>query len=259
MHKFILIAGGGKFGLRALEFASENGLNSVTFDIDHHCEVAKDERTTIIEKEDIMHIIRNSSKEAHYFLNTDLNIILSLLELNPQYIIPVLPIHLVAELIKIILSQKSIKLEPDTSRMELFLDNAKEELILGNDKEQGISYLSYAQPGEICPDNCTGPPDFCPNFNREKPVTMTRYVKDFFFILDTIKLTMEGPNFVDLVIESKQLKSGLGGILGAELSFVLDKIGEKIAQFQGQETHFMISTTCNCHGVISFYQTALLN
>ena len=196
-----------------------------------------------------------------FLLIYDISIIYELiLKFKPEYIIPVIPIHLSALITEEFLHEKAqVNLTSDKDSTIIFVTNVREELLLTYNLENGVAYLSYAKIDEICPDNCNGPENFCPNFNREKPITITKYLKHFYKVDDIIRLEDDDKNEifkVIIVIESKQLMPGLGGIEGKDITHVFKTLENNIDLFLNKSYYVIIATTCNCHGVINFYENS---
>ena len=178
----LIVAGGGKFGKKALEFGIKNRYKTILIDNDPNCICASSADYKFDDLNDFYSRIKEIKAGEVFFLIYDISIISDLLiRINPEYIIPVIPIHLLAYIISNFLQRKmNVKLRSDSDSTLVFIDNANSELILSHNLEKGIIYLSYAKIDEICPDNCFGPEHYCPNFKREKPITITRYLKEFF-------------------------------------------------------------------------------
>ncbi|MHA1527323.1 MAG: hypothetical protein ACTSQD_09840 [Promethearchaeota archaeon] len=171
----VFIAGGGQFGLKAIDFIKKNNFKTVLIDSNPNCFAAEFTSKRFDTLEDLNLHIKDLKDGEIYFLNTDVLIVLDLIEeLNPKYIIPVVPIHLIASFITSFLLRSSIILTPNHNLTEDFLEHIDPELLLNQMNKEGVVYLSYAKIDEICPDNCSGPISYCPNFKREKPKTITQ-------------------------------------------------------------------------------------
>lgn len=129
-----------------------------------------------------------------------------------------------------------------------------EDVIAGSYPEYGMLFFSYANEGEICPDDCPGPRDRCPTFGRKKPKNITEYTRE---LIHTI------PGWV---FESHQMKPGIGGLKGAEFKRNMLEVLEFVSTLQEdmnskrseklEDRAFFIATTCTCHGVLNlFYVT----
>ena len=151
----VIIAGGGKFGLKAIDFIKNNNFKTVLIDNNPNCFAAEFASRKFDTLEDFNLHIKDLKGGEIFFLNTDILMVLDLIEeLIPKYIIPVVPIHLIASFIKSFLLKFSISLTPNNSLTEIFLENSDPELLLNQMTENGVVYLSYAKIDEICPDNC---------------------------------------------------------------------------------------------------------
>jgi len=251
--KFLIIVGGGKFGKKALDYAKKHKYTMILIDIDPDCYCAKytDKRLENINKISIQELSSGQS----YFLNHDVEIIYKLLPmLNPEYIIPVVPIHLMATLVISLISENKIKLSPNKGCSEHLNSKGNQELILSHDTEQGVVYLSHAKIDEICPDNCAGPLNYCPNFKRDKNITITQYLKDFYDSNEIYSFKKNNNINMIIIIESEQLEAGLGGLKGKDVNIILDEIKNNLDFLFDQKCNIIIATTCNCHGVVNFYK-----
>lgn len=223
-----------------------------------------------------------------YFYKMDLHDIPFLFSFGiPEYIIPAVPCHAVAYILSDLLmfpfekntektgqdksysstyplneplvSELFIKPEDsEYSELMTFFEDVVSELpeniIAGAYPEQGILFLSYAQAGEICPDECPGPRTHCPTFGRKKPETVTEYVR---------KLTKKLPG---QVFESYQMKPGIGGLKGVDfkencleiLEFLKSNMEiQNSKKFEKprrlEDIIFFVATTCTCHGVLNLF------
>lgn len=251
----IIIAGGGKFGLKALEFVNRNNFKTIIIDNNPNCYIAKFVTHKFDNIEDFNLKLNNLKDGDIFFLNQNIEIVYELIEkLDPKYVIPVIPIHLMASVLISFLLKFSIKLIPATNLTNKFSKNANPELLLNQNIENGVVYLSYAKLDEICPDNCSGPEEYCPNFKREKPITITRYLKDFYEVKNTVIIEKNKiPKFI-IINESYQLMPGLGGLKGKDISKNIKILQKNLDILLNQRFNIIIATTCNCHGVINFYQ-----
>ncbi|MFX1259948.1 MAG: hypothetical protein ACFFAN_19025 [Promethearchaeota archaeon] len=256
MLDFILIAGGGKFGKKALEFGKKKNYKIIIIDNNPNCYVAK----FVNKKFDNLHDINSKLKEIEpgeiCLLIQDAPFAYELIiKTNPAYIIPVVPIHLTASLITYFLSIKNeINLTSDAKSATKFVNYANREILLAYNINEGVAYLSYAKVDEICPDNCTGPFDYCPNFNREKPITITKYLKNYYNIANLIRIDEKIISKIIIINESYQLMPGLGGLRGKDINHILQILNEYLDVLSNQKFNIIIATTCNCHGVINFYK-----
>ena len=251
----VFIAGGGKFGLKAIDFIKENKFRTVLIDSDPNCFAAKFTSKKFDTLEDLNLHIKDLKDGEIYFLNTDVLIVLDLIEeLNPKYIIPVVPIHLMASFITSFLLRSSIVLTPNNNLTEDFLEHIDPELLLNQMNEEGVGYLSYAKIDEICPDNCSGPISYCPNFKREKPQTITQYLKSYFGTSNSVNIRKEEISEIIIINESYQLMPGLGGLKGNDFQNILKVLRNNMDLLSHQKFDMIIATTCNCHGVINFYK-----
>ncbi|MFX1276135.1 MAG: hypothetical protein ACFFBP_06275 [Promethearchaeota archaeon] len=249
----IIIVGGGKFGLKAIEYVKKNKLSAILIDKDPHCQAIQ-----LIEKKydnfkDFKEEIKHLTNDTVYYIKDEFTIINDLLlSIDVNYIIPVIPIHLMASIISYFLLEKSLDLIVDKENTLDFINNGNPDLILSFKIDQGIVFLSHAKNNESCPDNCMGPPNYCPHFKREKSITITQYLRDYFEIDNYIDINEENPMKIKIIFESYQLKPGLGGLKGIEVKNIFKILNQKLALIMERKSEITIATTCNCHGVINF-------
>ncbi len=218
---------------------------------------------------------KGNNESEVYFYKMDLQGIPFLFTFGiPEYIIPAVPCHAVAYMLADLLEfpkqegrireiQKNspiseLSIGPADSELTLFFETIAdvfpEDIIVGRYPKQGMLFFSYAREGEICPDGCPGPREYCPTFGRKKPKTITEYTRELRHVL------------CGWVFESHQMKSGIGGLKGMELKNNLLEILEFIRSIQDEGSEkefeklekriFFIATTCTCHGVLNlFYVT----
>jgi hypothetical protein len=253
----LLIVGGGKFGEKALNYAKKKKYRAVIIDKDPNCLCSQYAIRLYKNIEQLKEDLMKSKKEDLFFLNKNIVSTFDVIKtIDLEYIIPVVPEHLMAHLIKKFLQNHSINLKIDLDAYERFLSQVNQGLLISKSKEQGLVCLSYAQRGEICPNNCIGPEDYCPNFQREKPITITNYLKSIYNVKNSLKIIRNEDLFFYNINESIQLKSGLGGLKGENIQRILNKLEKHKKNFLDQNSYFVITTSCNCHGVINFLKSA---
>lgn len=306
IKNYYLIIGGGKIGTSFLRYARKMKVPFVLV-IDKNQDVPASENAKVLGTEsELITLLENKTNNSLrkktaepeiYFYKMDICDIPFLLNFGiPEYIIPAVPYHVAAYMLPDLLSFpfkeasekgriskngpeilnqpiiKELFIEPDNFYLMTFFEKIVRELpeniLAGQNPEQGMLFLSYARAGEICPDGCPGPRTHCPTFEREKPQTITVYVR---------KLTKKLPGWV---FESYQMKPGIDGLKGADLKQNLLEILEFLklyeslnaresgspgeseaynnfcAEFEGKELSkkfFFIATTCTCHGVLNLF------
>lgn len=252
-NKFLIIVGGGKFGKKALDFATKSKFKTILIDINPNCFCTKYTDKKLDDIDDFN--FKELSSGKSYFLNDDVKIIYRLMPLlNPEYVIPVVPIHLMANLVITLLNENAIKLSPNKKLAEYLRLKGNKELILSNNIEQGVIYFSHAKIDEICPDNCAGPLNYCPNFKREKDITITQYLKDFYHSNEIFKIEKTDVVNITVILESWQLSAGLGGLKGKDIDIILKELKSNLELLKTQKFNVIIATTCNCHGVLNLFK-----
>ena len=143
---------------------------------------------------------------------------------TPHWIIPALPINLVAEWFLVRLGPKKLRRVNLPSEIEPLLPNP----IRGS---EGNIYVSHAD--FRCPDDCAEPRDMC-------TVTEKPRKQNMFEILGDLRIAP----FQPLAIRSHQLGPGIGGYRPKQLFPLLIQV----EQARGR---LLVSTACRCHGVIT--------
>lgn len=261
---YFLVLGGGNVGHNFLEHAKKKSIPLVIVIDKDPDAMASNDLETIFDMGTLAAFIGNATRpQAHassaplsYFHRMDVSDVFSLLMHGlPEFIIPAVPSHAAADIVVSALgsdlwgfAQGGSVGHCDGRRSELFLELVSvipKEILAGSCPEQGTIFLSYAQKGEICPDNCAGPEGYCPTFARKKPLSIASHARE---------ATLVCPG---QVFESIQLKPGIGGIRGSELrDGLISAMSHACAFTKGQRScdicgAFFVATACNCHGIIS--------
>lgn len=278
---YYLVLGGGKVGSSFLRYAKKARFPLVLI-IDTDAEALASLSAEVMnDKGHIVDVIRSlaAARESNasyspspeeepgsegsaipriYFHRMDVHdVFLLLVHGLPEFIIPAVPSHAAADMVADALDfgqgslVRKLSVNGNDEEMMAFFESLvsafPKGIIAGSYPEQGSIFFSYAQPGEICPDNCPGPENYCSTFSRIKPRTITSYVRD-------AALAYPGH-----VFESYQMKPGIGGVRGIDLrENIVSAIGRVRALKQSSQEHsglkgrsFFIATTCNCHGIMT--------
>jgi hypothetical protein len=141
----------------------------------------------------------------------------------PDWIIPALPVHLAAEWCLGRLPHRGRRV-PVGEGLDTMLPNP----VRG---AGGDIYVTHAD--FLCPDDCPEPAQTC-------TVTGQPRKTDMFTLLEGVRFA----DFTSIVIRSRQLGPGVGGYRPRQLFDLL-------AHLQEGKGHFLVSTACRCHGVIT--------
>ena len=253
--KLMLIIGGGKFGKKAIDYARANSYRLILVDKDPNCPCSSQVARSVKDPKLLVSQVMDSPPKEGIFLNHDLSRLHELiLSLQPDIIIPVVPIHVLSSILVGFLGSHEVFLAPDPNAADEFSENADQDLILHVGKDQGVAYLSYAKSDETCPDSCPGPLDYCPHFHREKPITMTGYVRKYFNRSGSINIKRDEWLKMEFLLDSQQLAPGLGGLSGEDVLEMLNFLDEHLQEIRDHSIKLIVGTTCNCHGVLNFYE-----
>ncbi|MCQ6962203.1 hypothetical protein [Methanolobus chelungpuianus] len=280
---YYLVLGGGKIGDSFLRYAKRSRFPLVLV-IDSDADAPASLNAVVLDKrEEVVEIIRSvaaakantgragegdagtgngdtrgSGDAGIYFYRMDVSDVFSLLACGiPEFVIPAVPSHAAADIVEASMDlgkgglARKLSINRDDEVLASFFQGLvsafPENVIAGTYPEHGAIFLSYAQPGETCPDNCPGQEDYCRTFSREKPRTITSYAME-------ATLTHPGQ-----VFNSYQMKPGIGGIKGVHLKenmisamrYVRSVMENPLEHPLLRERSFFIATTCNCHGILT--------
>ncbi|UYP48752.1 hypothetical protein NEF87_005037 [Candidatus Lokiarchaeum ossiferum] len=246
---YYLVYGGGKFGFNAIEKLKSKNKLIVLVDQDPECFISQKYELTPVSIEFVEKFLQNIKKDEKedsnhldniLFLVGDIATIAELLRTDPPDIfIPSAPIHVMKDLGIYYLHTHFPSFLIQSVEPTINLLNKPDEMhyFSFNDSEK---YLSYAGWNEICPDHCTAPESYCPFHKKKKPITVYKFLKNN--VLDDFHLCFN----------SEQLGAGLGGILGSEIQSFFLKLTQHVnKRIKNSPINVYISTSCNCHGVIS--------
>ncbi len=279
---YYLVLGGGKVGSSFLRYAKKARFPLVLIIDNDDRAMAALSAEVMNDREQVADVIRSlaaqqenntsvnpfsdeggtgaSARPRICFYRTDVHDIFPLLVHGlPEFIIPAVPSHAAADMLTDILDfgqgslVSKLSVSGNDEEIMAFFESLvsafPKGIIAGSYPKHGTIFFSYAQPGEICPDNCPGPENYCSTFSRKKPRTITSYVRE-------AALAYPGH-----VFESYQMKPGIGGFRGVDLRENIISAMERVrALKQSSQEHaglkersFFIATTCNCHGIMTLF------
>jgi len=282
-----LILGFGKFGKIALKYALNSESNFLIFIVDREKPSIIDSNEflnnivtvelieiDLFENKKINQILSDfknkklfksnfdkNRKFVVYYIKCDIDklpeLIFNIFKKIPEFIIPTIPIHILATFVYNLLLYKipNIKINSDPIVTNFIYRLIPNNIIFKFDPSNGIILLSYAHENEICPENCPAPINYCPNFKREKPQPITQVLINLKSNPYIISNDING-----FILESHPLKPGLGGFFGFEFKKIIynfikllnEKFSYKNIDLENYKIRIFLSTSCNCHGVVSF-------
>lgn len=142
-----IVVGGGKFGLKAVQFLLAKKRDFVVLDPREDCEVAKAFRENFI---------KAKAEELPKFVE----------ELKPEWIFPTAPVHVLAEAIK-------HRFKPWNEKVDEILAGIPIKVVVSVGK--GSIVVSYNRD-ELCVDNCSSP-EVCPVTKVKRPCPMFELIK----------------------------------------------------------------------------------
>ncbi len=153
---------------------------------------------------------------------------------SPDMVIPAIPVHMVAEWLKI----KNIRSYNIASvSFPKHLLTRLPHPIQNGDNQVYVSHADF-----LCPDNCGEPELFCTYTGEERGEDMFRLLENF-----------NDKECTSFVVRSYQLYPGVGGIYPEDMWNLLESV------HNSPNRPLLISTACRCHGVVDSLQFELKN
>ena len=90
-----------------------------------------------------------------------------------------------------------------------------------------------------CPENCPEPAEICTYTGKARPLILHEFLK-----------SIQLKDLTSIVIRSHQLAPGVGGYRPEALFDALSQISE-------MQTPVLLSTACNCHGVMNAFNLSI--
>ena len=75
----------------------------------------------------------------------------------------------------------------------------------------------------------------------------------YYGTFNSVNIRKEEISEIIIINESYQLMPGLGGLKGNDIRDILKVLRDNMDFLSHQKFDMVIATTCNCHGVINFY------
>ncbi|NVL91167.1 MAG: potassium transporter [Desulfobacterales bacterium] len=213
-HDSYWIIGAGKFGTKAVEKLHRKRPGASITIVDRDAEVLAGLDHHSVEK---------VCMEGASYLETHLDT-----QLEPDWIVPAVPIHLAFEWVRLKLS--------NDRRIEIFAVPAEIEDMLPNPKRgpQGQLFVSYAD--FRCPDYCTEPYDKCTWTGKPRKGLLYKTIEE-----------IDYKDYRSIVIQSRQLAPGAGG-------YWPDVLKQSLADVSKEKTPVLYSTASFCHGVVHAFK-----
>jgi len=212
--KHIWIIGAGRFGKKAVSAMKKRYPESAITVVDHcpkACEAIAEPGLATVCMDGVSYL-------NHYLTDAD----------DPDWVIPVIPVHLVYAWIR-------MRLLPDFSIIPVDIPEAilrsLPNVIPGKPGEIFVSNASF-----VCPENCSEPRDLCTHTRMPRKQSLNQAIA---------ALSCNG--FLNLVLQSEQLAPGIGGITPGALFNTLTAV-------QQFPESILLSTSCRCHGVVQAFR-----
>ncbi|RLI76105.1 hypothetical protein DRP05_13510 [Archaeoglobales archaeon] len=212
-----LIVGGGKYGSEAVEYLLKHSKPFIVVDENEECFAVKNFELASINKVDEVDL----SSSKNYFLKGGMKEALEIIEkLKPEYVFTTAPIHVAAALVK-----EKYSLKEWNEGINCILVGIPFKVVISVGK--GSVVVSYNRD-KACKPKCEAP-DVCPITKIKKPCPMYELLR---FASPT-----------GIILQSHQLKPGLGALKGKEVLEMLEGCHGK--------DKIVIGTACRCHGVVT--------
>ena len=210
----IWVLGAGYFGKIAVAAATSRYPHSRITVIDQNPDALKD-----VHRDGVQTVCMEAVRFVHQHLQSiD----------NPQWIIPVVPIHLAWEWVRLkLLPEHHVNPIDVPVTIRKILPN----VMPGKFGEMYVSIADFQ-----CPENCPEPATRCTHTGLPRPLIMHDFLE-----------SLQYPGVQSVVIRSRQLGPGVGGYSPVDLLTALEKIEQSTGPI-------LLSTACKCHGVIQFME-----
>jgi len=237
--KFVVVAGGGRFGQRVVRFAKNSRAKVAVIDINANC-LASKFVTSIVKDGDVDQFLAMNEGEATLFVREGIDFLLQLIELfSPDYISPAMPGHLMGTVIKRWLEENGSTLKGERHVLDAVLKGLPDSIVLDVDREKSTIIVSY-MPRELkCPVPCPHPRKFCFTTKRPKMGSMYKILES---------ATRKNAD-VSKIFISRRLGPDVGAIRGVEVSDTL-KLFAKLQP----PCNIAIGTACECHGILNVFR-----
>ncbi|MCS7119301.1 MAG: hypothetical protein RMH75_05815 [Archaeoglobaceae archaeon] len=179
-----IIVGGGKFGLKVVEYMLNKNRDFIVLDPNENCEVAKKFKDKFVKAE---------AKELTKFVE----------KLKPEWIFPTAPIHVAAEAFKNQFKTWNEKINEIIAGfpMKVVVSIGKGNLVVSYNRDK------------LCISNCNSP-DFCPVTKIKRPCPMFELVN---FACPEAKVlishqlspgigAIKGEDFIEVIKDSKKME-----------------------------------------------------
>ncbi len=212
---FSLIVGGGKYGSEAVDYLIKMSKPFIVVDENDECYVVKNYDLNV------KNAINDFEKSKNYFLRGGIEESLKVLEkIKPEYVFTTAPIHVLAAFVKV-----KYGLKEWNRGIDYVLAGIPFKIVISVGK--GTVVVSYNRD-KTCKKNCEAP-EICPVTKIKKPCPM----------YELLRFASPG----GFILQSYQLKPGLGALSGKEVLDVIEKCENR--------DKVTVGTACRCHGVVT--------
>ena len=232
----IYIAGGGKFGTKALTyFKNLHNYKVIVVDHDEHCLARM--YSDVTSRDLDLKLLDNS--KTYLVVSDAIEIFLKLVKLNiiPDITIPAIPKHFIGLLTYRYLTDfQNLKVYPDEDSLDKILSSRLSKFIISTSRKFGLVILSYMKD-KLCLEDCLAPP-ICPVTGELREPPLLKVIEE-----ELKKLF----NDDIVVIESKQLGPGIGGIVKESIKQLIDKL-------KHVNNRIVVATACRCHAILNCFK-----
>ncbi|PHR28463.1 MAG: hypothetical protein COA36_06190 [Desulfotalea sp.] len=208
----IWILGGGQFGKRAAVQLRKRSRSSTIVVIDPHPDASLPKDVEVVTVDGIEWL------SEHFCPGTQVS-----------KIIPALPVHMIAEWLRKIITEEGGSVYSPEIPNELF-PHRLHPLRL----KPGQFVVSHAN--FICPLNCSEPDDLCTYTQQPRPTPIYRILR-----------RLDCGRFTPLILRSRQFAPGIGGFIPEDLW----GFQKNVRALEGAP--LLIGTACKCHGIIDSF------
>ncbi len=209
--KRVLVVGGGRFGERAVRYAREHGARVTLVDRDPACPA------------------RALVDAAAFWPRDALAAFDDVLRLGPDWVVPTLPRHLVADWLRV-----RFGLGPHPQGVDYVSDRLAPALICRAEPAAGMVVASFMADGQ-CPPTCLPPDGHCRLTGQPRPAPLYRL----------LEFAVWGGFDLARVLVSQQWVGGLGALRMADVVALVGAVENE------KPRTLAVGTACTCHGVLN--------
>lgn len=237
--RLVVVAGGGHFGAKAVEYAKKAGARVVILDTDPDCAAAWFANWTFRTFENGTLFDLRGGTAALFVQDAVDSLLLLLRTMTPDYIAPALPGHLTGWVMERWLRSRGLRANPAPKAAKKVAAAMPEGTVLQTDAKNGVVVTSHMPLGSRCRVPCQQPPDRCATTGRAKAGPMHDLLA---------RAAVENAD-LSRVLVSRLLGPEAGCFGGPGLASLIADAGRLSPPYT-----LAVGTSCGCHGIMNVFR-----